>query len=256
MTPTFEAQGVKLYHADCLSVLPTLEGVDAVISDPPFSARTHAGHDAVNGDQFKNGDGANRVALGYAAWGVDEVRAICQALPPKGWACFITDHTLARDWERELNAVGRYVFAPLPCVTPGRSVRLTGDGPSSWTDWLIPSRTKVEIKWGTLPGCYEGRAGEIEHMGGKPIGMMTRIVMDYSAHGDTVLDFCMGACTTGIACIRTGRNFIGIEKDPAHFATAVERIKRELAQGVLPLAPPANHPTQQQFAIDDAGRIG
>lgn len=57
---------------------------------------------------------------------------------------------------------------------------------------------------------------------------MTRIVEDYSEPGSSVLDFCMGGGTTGIACIRTGRKFIGIEKDPAHFKTAVERIKREL----------------------------
>ena len=232
MKPTYEAPGVKLYLGDCLEILPTLDGVDAVIGDPPFSARTHAGHDnAVKG--LKDGNEFFRNAITYAAWTAVEVRAICHLLPPKGWACFITDYTLAREYERELVALGRYVFTPLPCIVPGRSVRLTGDGPSSWTDWLIVSRTKAEIKWGTLPGYYEGRAGEIEHMGGKPIGMMTRIVMDYSAPGDTVLDFCMGAGTTGISCIRTGRNFIGIEKDPMHFETARARIERELAQGVL-----------------------
>lgn len=51
----------------------------------------------------------------------------------------------------------------------------------------------------------------------------------------TVLDPFMGSGTTGIACIRTGRKFIGIEKDPAHFQTAVERIRRELQQELLPL---------------------
>ena len=231
-----------LMLGDCLAILPTLEGVDCVISDPPFSARTHDGHDtgaeSANkrlGEAFTRADGriekpsyGTRNAITYAAWTAVEVRAICQALPPKGWACFITDHTLARDWERELNEVGRYVFAPVPCVTPGRSVRLTGDGPSSWTDWLIPSRTKAEIKWGTLRGFYEGKRGQIEHMGGKPIGMMGKIVEDYSREGDTVLDFCMGACTTGVACLRTGRNFIGIEIDPKHFETACDRMAREI----------------------------
>lgn len=50
------------------------------------------------------------------------------------------------------------------------------------------------------------------------------------------LDVCdpyMGSGTTAIACIRTNRRFIGIEKDERHFATAVERIRHELAQGVL-----------------------
>lgn len=51
--------------------------------------------------------------------------------------------------------------------------------------------------------------------------------------GATVLDPYMGSGTTGIACLRTNRNFIGIEKDPKHFQTALERIQREVAQGVL-----------------------
>jgi DNA modification methylase len=105
-------------------------------------------------------------------------------------------------------------------------VRLSGDGPSSWTDWLVVSRTAKQVKWGTLPGGYINRGGS-EHMGGKPLGLMCRLVEDYSRSGDTVCDPTMGSGTTGIACLRTGRNFIGIEKDPAHFATAVERIERE-----------------------------
>ena len=132
-----------------------------------------------------------------------------------------------------MRAVGRYVFTPLPLVVRGRSVRLTGDGPSSWTDWMVVSRTKSESKWGTLPGVYEGVRGSIEHMGGKPLNAMCRIVEDYTREGDTVLDFCMGAATTAIACLRTGRKFVGIEKDPAHFQAAVDRIQRELAQGDL-----------------------
>ena len=226
-------EGVTLILGDCLDGPPH---ADHVIADPPFSARTHAGHDAsARGHAGEGNDGAARVGLGYAAWTAKEVRAVCQALPKKGWACFLTDHTLARDWERELLAVGRYVFAPLPCVTIGRSVRLSGDGPSSWTDWLVVSRTAAECRWGTLPGFYEGRAGSIAHMGGKPLNMMCRIVEDYTREGDTVLDLCMGSGTTGIACIRTGRKFIGIEKDARYFDVARSRLEQELRKGLLPL---------------------
>jgi site-specific DNA-methyltransferase (adenine-specific) len=223
---------VRLYLGDCLDIMPLLTGIDSVISDPPFSARTHAGHDAIEGDGY---DSAKRGKLGYEPWGDDEVKAVCAALPMSGWTCILTDHVLARDWERRMKEVGRYVFAPIPVIVKGRSVRLTGDGPSSWTDWMVPSRTKAEIKWGTLPGVYEGVRGSIEHMGGKPLNAMCRIVEDYSRPGDTVLDFCMGAATTAIACIRTGRKFIGIEKDPQHFDTARQRIERELSQGRLAL---------------------
>ena len=53
------------------------------------------------------------------------------------------------------------------------------------------------------------------------------------SEGATVLDPYMGSGSTGIACVRTGRRFVGIEKDPTHYATALERIKSELAQGDL-----------------------
>jgi len=219
---------VTLYQGDCMEIMPSIIGVDTVISDPPFSQRTHEKHDGKAERTAR--DGATRQALGYAAWTDEEVRKVCAALPPSGWVCILTDHLLARDWEKRLLEVGRYVFAPIPVIVRGRSVRLSGDGPSSWTDWMVAARTKAEHKWGTLPGLYEGQRGSIEHMGGKPLNAMCRIVEDYSREGDTVLDFCMGAATTAIACLRTGRNFIGIEKDPTHYATALERIKNELAQ--------------------------
>ena len=67
----------------------------------------------------------------------------------------------------------------------------------------------------------------------KPVGLMEWLIRSYTNEGDTVLDSCMGSGSTGVACVRTGRNFIGIERDAAHYATAIERIKRELAQGDL-----------------------
>jgi len=61
----------------------------------------------------------------------------------------------------------------------------------------------------------------------------------------TVLDPFMGSGTTGIACVRTGRRFVGIERDPAHYRTALERIQRELSQGDLFWDSP-NHQVQRR----------
>lgn len=58
----------------------------------------------------------------------------------------------------------------------------------------------------------------------KPVALMEYLIKTYTNAGDTVLDNCMGSGTTGVACINTGRNFIGIEKDPAYFAIAEKRI--------------------------------
>lgn len=51
--------------------------------------------------------------------------------------------------------------------------------------------------------------------------------------GATVFDPYMGSGTTGIACLRTGRNFIGVERDPRHYATALRRIRSELEGALL-----------------------
>lgn len=58
----------------------------------------------------------------------------------------------------------------------------------------------------------------------KPIALMEYLVRTYSNEGDTVLDNAMGSGTTGVACKRLGRKFVGIELDPTHYATASARI--------------------------------
>lgn len=59
----------------------------------------------------------------------------------------------------------------------------------------------------------------------KPVALMEYLIRTYSNEGNTILDNTMGSGTTGIACINTNRNFIGIEKDPAIFAVAHKRIR-------------------------------
>ena len=71
------------------------------------------------------------------------------------------------------------------------------------------------------------------HATPKPIAMMARCVISSCPPGATVLDPFMGTAPTAIACIRTGRKFVGIEKDPKHFETACSRLERELEQGTL-----------------------
>ena len=58
----------------------------------------------------------------------------------------------------------------------------------------------------------------------KPVALMEYLIKTYTNEGETVLDFTMGSGTTGVACVNTNRNFIGIEKDPQYFNIAKERI--------------------------------
>ena len=62
------------------------------------------------------------------------------------------------------------------------------------------------------------------HSTQKPVELMEYLIKTYTNEGETVLDNCMGSGTTGVACKKTGRNFIGIEKDPKYFEIAVSRV--------------------------------
>lgn len=63
-----------------------------------------------------------------------------------------------------------------------------------------------------------------DHPTQKPVALMEYLIKTYTNPGETVLDNTMGSGTTGVACARTGRPFIGIEKDAAYFAVAQRRI--------------------------------
>ena len=223
-----------LYLGDCRDILPTLPKVDAVITDPPYSERTHSGHDA---NAKNRRDGANARELGYAALSESQAAELARLFhsATTGWVVWFTDSELATFIRREFDGIGRTTFAPLPYHHPGRSVRLSGDGPSSWTDWIVVSRTKAQLRWGTLVGGYVAGPGwsDKERMGGKPLRLMQAVVNDYSRRGDTVLDPFMGSGTTGAACCIEGRRFIGCEIDPAAFDIACRRIEDAQRQGRL-----------------------
>jgi len=77
-----------------------------------------------------------------------------------------------------------------------------------------------------------------EHPNEKPVALVERFVTLHTAEGDTVLDPFMGSGTTGVACVRTGRRFIGIEKEPKYFEIATRRITEAYeAQALLAGAP-------------------
>jgi DNA modification methylase len=68
-----------------------------------------------------------------------------------------------------------------------------------------------------------GNNGNV-HPTQKPVALMEYLIRTYTNEGETVLDNCMGSGTTGVACVNTGRNFIGIEKDEKYFVIARDRI--------------------------------
>lgn len=63
----------------------------------------------------------------------------------------------------------------------------------------------------------------------KPVALLSYLIRTYTNEGDTVLDFCFGSGTTGVACVETGRSFIGIERDEHYFSVGQQRIETAAA---------------------------
>jgi site-specific DNA-methyltransferase (adenine-specific) len=64
----------------------------------------------------------------------------------------------------------------------------------------------------------------------KPVALMEYLIRTYTNEGDTVLDNCAGSFTTGVACLNTGRKFIGIEMDDGYFQKAKDRIEKRWSE--------------------------
>jgi site-specific DNA-methyltransferase (adenine-specific) len=84
-----------------------------------------------------------------------------------------------------------------------------------------------------ITGPIIKQADNTDHPTTKPLWLMYRLINDSTNAGDIVLDFCMGSGTTGVACVKTGRNFIGMELDEHYFEIAKKRIEEATMQ--LPL---------------------
>lgn len=92
------------------------------------------------------------------------------------------------------------------------------------------------IEFGGYPGSIIGFANgnnESDHPTQKPVALYEYLVLTYTNPGATVLDFCFGSCTTGLACVKTGRNFIGIEKEPQYYEIGQRRVKEAQMQPAL-----------------------
>ncbi len=98
-----------------------------------------------------------------------------------------------------------------------------------WKDFDTQNKNPSSVlKFDVTP-----RAAGTLHPTQKPIALMEYLVKTYTNEGDTVLDFAMGSGTTGVACVNTGRNFIGIERDGGYFAIAQKRISDAIAQKAM-----------------------
>jgi hypothetical protein len=242
-------------------VLSGVTEADAVVVDAPYSERTHKGHadgtgvareaaaggslSRVKYERNKRLDGEEKLMrvdkrngavysvgvsrrrdLVYAHWTPADVDAFVNSWAPRnrGWFVCLSDHSLCAAYEAAYERHGLTTFAPVGVLIPGMTVRMAGDGPSSWMIYANVARPKRLSKWGTLPGGYTGGPGERVHIGGKPLWLMLALIRDYTRKGDLVVDPCAGAATTLLAAGMENRRAIGAECDPETYEVARKRL--------------------------------
>ena len=197
-------------------VLADVGSVDAVITDPPYSATTHAG--ALDATTLEKG-------VPYPYWDRSDLDSLFGfILRASCWVVIHTDDILGPVIRGLALAGGRYAFPLLPVLQ--QQPRVTGDGPPQHGHYLAVSRPKERrfLSWGSLPGWYVARRDGSLVRGGKPLGLMRQIVRDYSRPGDLICDPCAGGATTLLAAAIEGRTAIGAEMDPKTFELAVKRL--------------------------------
>jgi hypothetical protein len=152
--------GIEIYLGRAEEIVPQLGRFGAVITDPPYSEKTHNGHDSQVAHLLEAGNMVTRKSLGYSSLSANGCRNLCRLFDQacNGWIVWMTDHVLFPVIESAMNSLRRRPFAPIPFVAPGSRVRLAGDGPSCWTVWISVSRTVAQSKWGTLPGGLHRRS--------------------------------------------------------------------------------------------------
>lgn len=95
-----------------------------------------------------------------------------------------------------------------------------------YTNGTLKDGITMSDVWNDIPALPHNSKEKVNHPTQKPIKLMERIISLFTNEGDTVLDFCMGSGTTGVACKNLERNFIGIEKNKEYFDIAKERIEK------------------------------
>lgn len=230
-----------LYLGNCLEVMKTLEAVDHVISDPPYEDELHKAM-----GRIRRNDGVEMVQdLGFE--GVNSTRAdiVAEVVRlSKGWAILFTLAEGVRAWRDELQAVGAKYDTCLAWIKPDSTPRMNGQGAARGFECAVTAWCYTGYRsWnsGGKRGIYTYLTNQKDrdgrHPTEKPIPLMTEIICDFTKEGQTILDPFMGSGTTGIACVKRGRKFIGIERDEKFFDISCERISKSSRQSDMFVSP-------------------
>jgi len=205
-----------LYLADAFDIMPTLDQVDSIVTDPPYNAKTHQG--------ARSAQSLAASRIDFESFTEEQFVALCTNAV-----------TLAKRWV-VLSCAWQHAAllekAGLPLVRlgiwhkPNGAPQFTGDRPGmGWEAVAILHRQgKKHWNGGGHHAVWVCNIERGEHPTQKPLKLLLDWVTKFTDEGETVFDPFMGSKTTGVACIKLGRKFIGIEKREDYFELACRRI--------------------------------
>lgn len=197
----------KLYLGDCRELLPLLPKVDAVVTDPPYGL----------GDKWKGGAGGKK-----SSWRIPQAEAMKWDMMAPDFLPEIVHGRKAIVWG------GNYFSLPpsrgwLVWDKKQRGTWTTGHTELAWTNIDQPIRAF------SLSQVEAHSAMEKGHPAQKPLAIMLWC-LGFLPDAQTILDPFMGSGTTGVACQKLGRRFIGVEIDEGYFDIACRRIEEAYKQ--------------------------
>jgi site-specific DNA-methyltransferase (adenine-specific) len=250
------AEGVTLYLGDCLELVADLPPADHLIFDPPYEATLHAAKNSLKGRKHRNDGVAELKGVDFDP--IDDIRdQVIEfgEINCKGWfIAFCTPEGVAK-WADAINPSTLKYKRACVWVKPDSTPQLNGQGPAQGAENFVCawagrgySRWNSGGKRGVYTHLVNPSNRDGRHPTEKPLALMSEILTDFTSPGELVCDPFMGSGTTGVAAVKLGRRFVGIEKDPKWFDIARERIAKALRQADLFVPPPK--PAQQLSILD------
>ncbi len=243
MSRVESGNGWTMHLGDCLDVMATLEKVDHVITDPPYSRVVHASVRSSGRNSMPDAAEFGCRTRRSVDLGFEHLRPILRrgcaasfARLARRWVMAFSDAESAWLWRTSLSAAGLDHCRVMEWRRLNGAPQFSGDRPAQSFEPINLAHQPGRKRWngGGKQGVYEfptvlnrGGRNPREHTSQKPVGLMLALVADFTDAGETILDPFAGSGTTGVACLRLGRRFIGIEREPKYFELACERLRAE-----------------------------
>lgn len=233
MTERVQIGDCTLIHGDCLDVAHLAGEIQVVITDPPYGTGKYEFDD--DSSVITKLDPWHRKAI----FGYPEtlVRWCLKLGVPDEWVTWWPTNKFGGNYGKKMPRTSEAI-AIWGELNERPTRERTADASclkkhEQKYKYSLGRKAKESDVWRDAAPGIAFNSHQRLHPNEKPMSVMVKLVNLCSWPGETVLDPYMGSGTTAIACIRTGRKFIGIEKDAGYFKIACERIENELRQGIL-----------------------